>query len=147
MSSRGRAQKQRSSKSRRSATRNSSFSVDDDDDDDDVTLSLAGSEVDDFLRSLPSAASTATPSKCLLDVLFASLADGDLKTAERLSAFTDDADLDPAQDLLVGSFIVRLRRRALLKEKFHLKLQIERNLDKAFCNRVPGKGVLHITWQ
>ena len=45
----------------------------------------------------------------------------------------------------VGSFIVRLQRKPLLKQKFELKLQIERNLDKAFSHRVPDmsvKGVL-----
>ena len=45
----------------------------------------------------------------------------------------------------MGSFIVRLQRKPLLKQKFELKLQIERNLDKAFSHRVPDmsvKGVL-----
>ncbi len=99
--------------------------------------SMAGG-VDDDLGSLKSFSTRTEPSKCLLDVVHASLSDGDLKTAERLSAFTDDSELDPDCDILVGGFIVRLGKRPLLKQKFHLKLQIERNLDKAFCNQVPG---------
>ncbi len=93
---------------------------------------------DDSLGPLRSLA--VTPAKCLLDVLFASLADGDLKTAERLSGDGGE-ESDPARDLAIGSYVVRLGRRALLKEKFHLKLHIERNLDKAFCNRVPDLSV------
>ena len=46
-----------------------------------------------------------------------------------------------SEDLLVGSFIVRLNRQSLLKDKFELKLQTERNLDKAFCHRVPDLSV------
>jgi vacuolar protein sorting-associated protein 13D len=94
----------------------------------------AGSEEDD-LKSLPS-----EKKKCLLDVLMVSLRDADLRTAERLSAFTDEEDLGK-EDILVGSFIVRLQPKPLLKEKFELKLQIERNLDKAFSHRVPDMSV------
>ncbi len=98
-----------------------------------------GQEEEDELRSLPS-----EKKKCLLDVLLVSCRDADLRTAERLSAFTDEESLDK-EDILVGSFIVRLQKKPLLKEKFELKLQLERNLDKAFSHRVPDmsvKGVL-----
>ena len=44
--------------------------------------------------------------KCLLDVLFVSLKDADFRSAERLSAFTDEDHLSK-EDILVGSFIVR----------------------------------------
>ena len=92
-------------------------------------------EEDDELRSLPS-----ERKKCLLDVLHAGLRDVDLRTAQRLSAFTDEEALG-REDIVVGSFIVRLQRKPLLKQKFELKLQIERNLDKAFSHRVPDMSV------
>ena len=78
--------------------------------------------------------------KCLLDVLFVNLKEADLRAAERLSAFTDEGHLS-SDDILVGSFIVRLKPKPLLKEKFQLKLQIERNLDKALSHRVPDLSV------
>ena len=97
-----------------------------------------GSEDDDELRSLPSEGRNVK--RCLLDVLHAGLSDVDLRTAQRISAFTDEGELG-RDDIVVGSFIVRLRRTPLLKEKFGLKLQIERNLDKAFSHRVPDMSV------
>ena len=47
-----------------------------------------GSEEEDELRSLPS-----ERKKCLLDVLHCGLRDVDLRTAQRLSAFTDEEAL------------------------------------------------------
>ena len=41
---------------------------------------------------------------------------------QRLSAFTDEDALG-RDDILGGSFIVRLQRKPLLKQKFELKLQ------------------------
>ncbi|TRY62990.1 hypothetical protein TCAL_03981 [Tigriopus californicus] len=82
--------------------------------------------------------------KCLLDVMNVHMRKATLRTAERLSAFTDD-DALAKEDILVGSFIVRPQSKPLLKETFELKLQVERNLDKAFSHRVPDtsvKGVL-----
>ena len=82
--------------------------------------------------------------KCLLDVMFVSLKTMDLRTAERLSPFAEDVNGD---DIVVGNFILRLNSTSVLKEKVELKLQIERNLDKAFNHGVPDlsvKGVLSL---
>lgn len=67
----------------------------------------------------------------------------DLKTAVRLSPFAEGLSDD---DVIVGNFILRMKESddsstSLLKEKFELKLQIERNLDKAFNHRVPDLSV------
>ena len=68
----------------------------------------------------------------------------DLKTAARLSPFAEGLSDD---DVVVGNFILRMGESddssstSLLKEKFELKLQIERNLDKAFNHRVPDLSV------
>ena len=78
--------------------------------------------------------------KCLLDVLFVSLRSMDLRTAGRLSAFATEETLTD-DDIHVGSFIVHLQPKQVLKEKCELKLQIERNLDKAFNHRVPDTSV------
>ena len=48
-------------------------------------------------------------------------------------------------EIAVGGFLVRLQPKQLLEDKCELKLQVERNLDKAFSHRVPDlsiKGVL-----
>ena len=78
--------------------------------------------------------------KCLLDVLFVSLKAMDLRTAERVSGFVSEETLTD-EDIHVGSFIVHLEPKQVLKEKCELKLQIERNLDKAFNHRVPDLSV------
>ena len=44
-------------------------------------------------------------------------------------------------DIAVGNFLVQLQPNQILKEKFELKLQVERNLDRAFCHRVPDVSV------
>jgi vacuolar protein sorting-associated protein 13D len=96
-------------------------------------------EEEDFVGELQS-----EKVKCLLDVLSVSLKAMDLRTAEWLSAFTDDNQLS-VNDIMVGNFVLRIHPQPLLKEKCELKLQVERNLDKAFCHRVPDisvKGVL-----
>ena len=98
----------------------------------------------DSLGSLLHDSAPAPRKKCLLDVLHAQLTSGNLMAAERLSAFTDDDALSEA-DISVDSFIVRLNGdEPILREKFGLKLQIERNLDKAFCNIVPGELSLNL---
>lgn len=78
--------------------------------------------------------------KCLLDVLNISLSSGDLKSAVRLSAFTDEKNLTD-KDIRIGSFIVHIGHKPILNDKFELKLQVERNLDKAFSHRVPDLSV------
>ena len=78
--------------------------------------------------------------KCLLDVLFVSLKSMDLRTAERVSGFAPEETLS-SEDINVGSFIVHLQPKQVLKEKCELKLQIERNLDKAFNHRVPDTSI------
>ena len=76
--------------------------------------------------------------RCLLDILDVSLTSMDLRMGDRVSAFIDDKLTD---DISVGGFIVRLDPRQLLHEKCELKLRIERNLDKAFCHKVPDLSV------
>ena len=92
-------------------------------------------DIGDKIKSLPS-----EKQKCLLDVLFVSLKSMDLRTAERISGFASEETLTE-DDIHVGSFIVHLQPKQVLKEKCELKLQIERNLDKAFNHRVPDISV------
>jgi len=40
-----------------------------------------------------------------------------------------------------GGFLVRLQPKQMLEEKCELKLQVERNLDKTFCHRVPDLSI------
>ena len=87
--------------------------------------------------------------ECLLDIMHVSLKSMDLKTAVRLSPFAEGVS---ENDVIVGNFILRISGQeeeatSLLKDKLELKLQIERNLDKAFNHRVPDlsiKGVLSL---
>ena len=44
-------------------------------------------------------------------------------------------------EIAVGSFLVRLQPKPILAEKCELKLQVERNLDKAFSHRVPDLSI------
>ena len=74
------------------------------------------------------------PVQCLLDVLNIRLTSMDIRTADRLSAFSEDINAD---DILVGGFIVRQHKNDLLREKCELQLQIERNLDSALNHNVP----------
>ena len=83
-------------------------------------------ETADKVKELPN-----KPHKCLLDVMNVSLRSIDLRTADRLSAFTEVVN---AEDIVVESFIVRPQAKKVLKEKCELKLQLERNLDKAFLS-------------
>ena len=78
--------------------------------------------------------------KCLLDVILATLTEADFRMGDRLSAFLDESAL-LSDDIKVGSFIVRLKKKALLEQTLALKLQIERNLDKAFSHKVPDLSV------
>ena len=100
-----------------------------------ISTDTEDTEIDDKLNTLPS-----QKEKCLLDVLFVSLRSMDLRTAERLSAFAPEDTLTD-EDINVGGFIVHLQPKQVLKEKCELKLQIERNLDKAFNHRVPDLSV------
>ena len=84
-------------------------------------------ECDDFVQELQS-----RPPKCLLDVLKVRLSSMDLRTADRLSAFSEDIT---SEDILVGGFIVRQHKKPLLRDKCELQLQIERNLDSALSHR------------
>jgi vacuolar protein sorting-associated protein 13D len=90
-------------------------------------------EGDDCVQELPTKVH-----KCLLDVMSVSLRSIDLKTAERLSAFTETLTAD---DIVVGGFVVRQNPQKVLREKCELKLQIERNLDKAFNHQVPDLSI------
>jgi vacuolar protein sorting-associated protein 13D len=44
-------------------------------------------------------------------------------------------------DIVVGGCVVRLQPKQMLEEKCELKLQVERNLDKTFCHRVPDLSI------
>ena len=87
-------------------------------------------EDEDIVADLPS----HEPLKCLLDVLSVSLSSMDLRTADRLSVFTENLQ---KEDIVVGGFVVRQNTKVLLQQKCELQLQVERNLDKAFNHQVP----------
>ena len=91
-------------------------------------------ENEDGVSDLPQAQESHL--KCLLDVMSISLSSMDLRTADRLSVFTENLQ---KEDIVVGGFIVRQNAdfRVLLQEKCELQLQVERNLDKAFNHQVP----------
>ncbi len=82
--------------------------------------------------------------RCLLDVMIATLDSADLLSATRLDTPVTNNESQDATDadvMAVGDdYAVKINQKCpILKEKFRLKLQIERNLDKAFCNKVPGR--------
>lgn len=83
-------------------------------------------------------AELAAPPKCLLDVLNVNLSSMDLRTADRLSVFTENLDNN---DIVVGGFVVRQHEQKLLKQTCELQLQVERNLDKAFNHQVPDLSI------
>ena len=97
-----------------------------------LILPYSEEENEDGVPDLPQ----AQESKCLLDVMSISLSSMDLRTADRLSVFTENLQ---KEDIVVGGFIVRQNAdfKVLLQEKCELQLQVERNLDKAFNHQVP----------
>lgn len=42
---------------------------------------------------------------------------------------------------MIGNIIVRLDTKQMLAEKCELKLQVERNLDRAFSHKVPDLSI------
>ena len=75
--------------------------------------------------------------RCLLDVLSISLSSMDLRTADRLSVFTECLE---DLDLVVGGFLLRQHSQKLLQQTCELQLQVERNLDKAFNHQVQASA-------
>ena len=97
--------------------------------DDEVGEDEAG-EAQDRLSSLQD--------RCMLDVLSISLSSIDLRTADRLSVFTENLE---ELDLVVGGFVLRQHSQKLLNQTCELQLQVERNLDKAFNHQVPDLSI------
>ena len=97
----------------------------------------SNSEEDDVISDLLPPTSQSLQ-KCLLDVMSISLSSMDLRTADRLSVFTENLTKD---DIVVGSFVVRQHTKELLQQKCELQLQVERNLDKAFNHQVPDLSI------
>lgn len=69
---------------------------------------------------------------CLLDCIALDLQEMDIFAAERLPCQPWDsaAGKQPDSDLVFPSYSVRRTAASLLKERCHLKLKVERNLDR-----------------
>ncbi|XP_028848635.1 vacuolar protein sorting-associated protein 13D isoform X2 [Denticeps clupeoides] len=79
---------------------------------------------------------------CLLDCISLDLQEMDIFAAERLACEPWDSGgkhLDT--DLLFPSYSVRRSGTSLLKERCHLKLRVERNLDKELSHAVPDMSI------
>ncbi|XP_051961416.1 intermembrane lipid transfer protein VPS13D-like [Xyrauchen texanus] len=79
---------------------------------------------------------------CLLDCITLDLQEMDIFAAERLPCEPWDSvgkHLDT--DLVFPSYMVRRSGDSLLKERCHLKLKVERNLDKELSHAVPDMSI------
>uniref|UniRef100_A0AAZ3RG97 UBA domain-containing protein n=1 Tax=Oncorhynchus tshawytscha TaxID=74940 RepID=A0AAZ3RG97_ONCTS len=80
---------------------------------------------------------------CLLDCIALDLQEMDIFAAERLPCQPWDsaAGKQPDSDLVFPSYSVRRTAASLLKERCHLKLKVERNLDSALSHTVPDMSI------
>ncbi|XP_056131507.1 intermembrane lipid transfer protein VPS13D [Lampris incognitus] len=81
---------------------------------------------------------------CLLDCIALDLQEMDIFAAERLpSQLLDNGGKQPtnSSDLVFPSYSIRCTRDSLLKERCHLKLKVERNLDKELSHAVPDMSI------
>ncbi|XP_065141972.1 intermembrane lipid transfer protein VPS13D isoform X2 [Paramisgurnus dabryanus] len=76
---------------------------------------------------------------CLLDCISLDLQEMDIFAAERLPC--DSVGKRPDTDLVFPSYSVRRSGSSLLKERCHLKLKVERNLDKELSHAVPDMTI------
>ncbi|KAL2104176.1 hypothetical protein ACEWY4_001044 [Coilia grayii] len=79
---------------------------------------------------------------CLLDCISLDLQEMDIFSAERLACEPWDGGgkrADP--DLLFSSYAVRRSGSSLLQERCHLRLKVERNLDKELSHAVPDMSI------
>ncbi|XP_026776549.2 intermembrane lipid transfer protein VPS13D isoform X3 [Pangasianodon hypophthalmus] len=79
---------------------------------------------------------------CLLDCIAMDLQEMDLFAAERLPCEPWDSGVKRLDtDLVFPSYSVRRTGGSLLKERCHLKLKVERNLDKELSHAVPDMSI------
>ncbi|XP_030623060.1 vacuolar protein sorting-associated protein 13D [Chanos chanos] len=79
---------------------------------------------------------------CLLDCIALDLQEMDIFAAERLPCEPwDSAGKHQDTELVFPSFSVRRTGDNLLKERCHLKLKVERNLDKELSHAVPDMSI------
>ncbi|XP_060794237.1 intermembrane lipid transfer protein VPS13D isoform X2 [Neoarius graeffei] len=79
---------------------------------------------------------------CLLDCIAVDLQEMDLFAAERLPCEPWDSGVKRLDtDLVFPSYSVHRTGGSLLKERCHLKLKVERNLDKELSHAVPDMSI------
>ncbi|CAF95657.1 unnamed protein product, partial [Tetraodon nigroviridis] len=80
---------------------------------------------------------------CLLDCIALDLQEMDVFTAERLPCPLWEGGSNPPEsaDLIFPSYTVRRTGDNLLKDRCHLKLKVERNLDKELSHSVPDTSI------
>lgn len=74
---------------------------------------------------------STTARKCLLDVMLIDLQNMDLYTAMR---YDEMKEKNKEYSFRMGSSIINKMGPSLLTEKFHFKIQVERNLDGSMCH-------------
>uniref|UniRef100_A0A8C2EHE7 Vacuolar protein sorting 13 homolog D n=1 Tax=Cyprinus carpio TaxID=7962 RepID=A0A8C2EHE7_CYPCA len=96
------------------------------------------------LGSIPEADVPSSPEDyvCLLDCIALDLQEMDIFAAERLPCeLWDSGGKHLETDLVFPSYSVRRSGESLLKEHCHLKLKVERNLDKELSHAVPDMSI------
>ncbi|KAG5282212.1 hypothetical protein AALO_G00053510 [Alosa alosa] len=79
---------------------------------------------------------------CLLDCISLDLQEMDIFSAERLPCEPwDSAGKRPDTDLFFTSYTVRRSGSSLLQERCHLRLKVERNLDRELSHAVPDMSI------
>uniref|UniRef100_A0A8C2JST0 Vacuolar protein sorting 13 homolog D n=1 Tax=Cyprinus carpio TaxID=7962 RepID=A0A8C2JST0_CYPCA len=94
------------------------------------------------LECIPEADVPSKDNVCLLDCIALDLQEMDIFAAERLPCEPwDSVGKHLETDLIFPSYAVRRSGEALLKERCHLKLKVERNLDKELSHAVPDMSI------
>ncbi|KTF87777.1 hypothetical protein cypCar_00034814, partial [Cyprinus carpio] len=96
------------------------------------------------LECIPEADVPSSPEDnvCLLDCIALDLQEMDIFAAEWLPCEPwDSVGKHLETDLIFPSYAVRRSGEALLKERCHLKLKVERNLDKELSHAVPDMSI------
>ncbi|KAM3617296.1 uncharacterized protein V6R79_004435 [Siganus canaliculatus] len=80
---------------------------------------------------------------CLLDCISLDLQEMDIFAGERLPCQPWDSGVKPSEsaDLIFPSYCVRRTGDNLLRDHCHLKLEVERNLDKELSHAVPDMSI------
>lgn len=79
--------------------------------------------------------------KCLMDVMTIRLENTDLYAGMKESDLSPSKRLAATDSFRLGSCLVTKRGPSLLTKKFHLKLQVEQNLNKHICHSVPDMSI------